>query len=169
MTRRRPRTGWFKTVGAAAQVPLRMARSPLGSFDWLSTAHHVLTCPRILTRFGSSASVVPSNPSLRLSGVASIPHEPTCPRHHHNGLQATECFQHPITPTARTTTEDRHLDLGYQKMGVKLFRTRYWALNAATGPSQVQPRHRYLAWQTLRMLLPSGEIAIVPGAPAPLA
>ncbi|KIK13322.1 hypothetical protein PISMIDRAFT_688804, partial [Pisolithus microcarpus 441] len=50
------------------------------------------------------------------------------------------------------------------KIGVKLFRTRYWALNASTGPSQVQPRRRHLAWQTLRMPLPSGGTAVVPAA-----
>ncbi|KAI6013609.1 hypothetical protein PISMIDRAFT_321131 [Pisolithus microcarpus 441] len=38
--------------------------------------------------------------------------------------QATEYFRHATTPTA--CTQDRHLDLGYQKIGVKLFRTRYW-------------------------------------------
>ncbi|KIK14223.1 hypothetical protein PISMIDRAFT_17439 [Pisolithus microcarpus 441] len=34
-------------------------------------------------------------------------------------------------------SRDRHLDLGYQKIGVKLFGTRYWTLNAGTGPRQV--------------------------------
>ncbi|KAI6016807.1 hypothetical protein PISMIDRAFT_14749 [Pisolithus microcarpus 441] len=35
-------------------------------------------------------------------------------------------------------SQDRHLDLGCRKRDVKLFRTRYWALNAATGSSQIR-------------------------------